>query len=353
MMLSSRNKFSIGEYDRLKKIGDGTYGIVYKAKHSKTGQFVALKRVYIDGMILCIFFFVFVHIHSTHSELCIFCFHPFDVGFCGFTEEDQGLPSTTVREISLLKELKHENIVKLHEIIFDTGHTNQLYLVFELLSCDLKRYFSKCKLQHTTISQQQIKHYLYQILNGISYCHSLRIFHRDLNPQNILIDVNTERIRIADFGLARTLPNINDNNKSGLLTAEVITLWYRPPEILLGSDIYCHVVDIWSIGCIFGEMVNDSNPLFRGDSEICQLMHIFKTLGTPNNKTWPDISKLKYFQNSFPKWTPKTPIITGYEDKLGQDLLSRLLMLDPKKRVTAKQALRHPYFNNIFCSEHA
>jgi len=183
------------------------------------------------------------------------------------------------------------------------------------------------------------------MLQGIAYCHQCRILHRDLKPQNILID-EKGIIKLADFGLARAfgLPN-----KSW--THEVVTLWYRPPEILLGCHKYSLEVDLWSIGCIFAELIN-GKPLFHGDSQICQLMYIFKMLGTPNKETWPGIHDLDNFQNNFPKWKPApwseiVPTLCEY----GRSLLSSMLVLNPNKRITAKQALRHPYFQSLY-SEH-
>lgn len=195
------------KFTKIEKIGEGTYGIVYKARHKKTGELVALKRIRLD----------------TDSE---------------------GVPSTALREISLLKELKHPNVVQLKEVV----HVEKiLYLVFEYLNQDLKKFMETVEGE---ISMPLIKSYLQQLLEGIEFCHTNRILHRDLKPQNLLIDLYGH-IKLADFGLARSfgLPTRS-------FTHEVVTLWYRAPEILLGSKFYTASVDVWSLGCIFGEMVN-------------------------------------------------------------------------------------------------
>ena len=169
-----------------------------------------------------------------------------------------------------------------------------LYLVFEYLEFDLKKY-----LKHigTALPKAQTQSFLYQILQALVYLHSHRIFHRDLKPQNLLIDSTGTTVKLADFGLARAF---------GLpiktYTHEVVTLWYRCPEILLGQKQYSLGVDLWSTGCIFAEMAQ-KKPLFMGDSEIDQIFKILKVLGTPNESNWPEALKLSDFKATFPKWT--------------------------------------------------
>eukprot|EP00485_Elphidium_margaritaceum_P023433 CAMPEP_0202712548 /NCGR_PEP_ID=MMETSP1385-20130828/42699_1 /ASSEMBLY_ACC=CAM_ASM_000861 /TAXON_ID=933848 /ORGANISM="Elphidium margaritaceum" /LENGTH=194 /DNA_ID=CAMNT_0049372621 /DNA_START=8 /DNA_END=589 /DNA_ORIENTATION=+ len=194
-MLDSRQW--IPNYTRLNKLGEGTYGEVYKAENVETNQIVAIKRLFMD-------------------------------------DANEGIPSTTVREIALLKSLDHCNIVRLQETVY--FHHN-LFLVFAYFDNDLKKYFDR---NRGTISMNEIKHYVQQILMAVEHCHSKRVYHRDLKPQNILIDEATKQIKLADFGLSRT---ITLPNKSW--THEVITLWYRPPEILLGAKTYSHTADIW------------------------------------------------------------------------------------------------------------
>lgn len=272
-------------FQKIEKIGEGTYGVVYKAKvlsceigevnGHETGivNYVALKKIRLDA-------------------------------------ESEGVPSTAIREISLLKELNHTNVVKLLDVIH---HDKKLYLVFEYLDKDLKKYMDNAPPDG--IPLDLVKSYMYQLLDGISYCHTHRVLHRDLKPQNLLID-SKGSIKLADFGLARAF-----GMPVRTYTHEVVTLWYRAPEILLGSRYYSVPVDIWSLGCIFVEMLT-RRALFPGDSEIDQLFRIFRTLGTPDDKVWPGVSKLPDFKPSFPKWPLKSiDHLVPNLDKAGQDLL--------------------------------
>ena len=173
------------------------------------------------------------------------------------------------------------------------------------------------------------------MLEAIDYCHTNRIIHRDLKPQNLLVSKN-KQIKLADFGLSRSfgLP-------MQTYTHEVVTLWYRPPEILLGQNNYSTSVDIWSAGCIFMEMLN-SRPLFRGDSEIDQIFKIFQLLGTPDENTWPGVSKLPDYKSNFPKFNGKNLNQFFNElDPLALDLAKKMIILDPNKRINARTALEH------------
>merc|ERR1719191_667125 len=188
----------------------------------------------------------------------------------------------------------------------------------------------------------QVKDFARQMCKGVEFCHANRIMHRDLKPQNLLLDSTSMRLKIADFGLARafSLPIPQ-------YTHEVITVWYRPLEILLGSKLYSLPVDIWGVGCILGEMATGA-PLFAGDSEIDTAFKIFQKLGTPTESTWPGISELPDFKPTFPQWTPKgwhatrnTAAQVGPE---GIDLLDKLMAYDPKRRISARRAIAHAYF---------
>ncbi|KAK2112088.1 Cyclin-dependent kinase 3 [Saguinus oedipus] len=299
-------------FQKVEKIGEGTYGVVYKAKNRETGQLVALKKIRLDL-------------------------------------ETEGVPSTAIREISLLKELKHPNIVRLLDVVHNE---RKLYLVFEFLSQDLKKYMDSTsgselpmhliKRLHSagSTSHSFLQSYLFQLLQGVSFCHSHRVIHRDLKPQNLLID-ELGAIKLADFGLARAF-----GVPLRTYTHEVVTLWYRAPEILLGSKFYTTAVDIWSIGCIFAEMVT-RKVLFPGDSEIDQLFRIFRMLGTPSEAVWPGVTQLPDYKGNFPKWTRKglEEIVPNLEPE-GKDLLMQLLQYDPSRRITAKTALAHPYFSS-------
>ncbi|XP_029067509.1 cyclin-dependent kinase 3 isoform X4 [Monodon monoceros] len=333
-------------FQKVEKIGEGTYGVVYKAKNKETGQLVALKKIRLDL-------------------------------------ETEGVPSTAIREISLLKELKHPNIVRLLDVVHSE---KKLYLVFEFLSQDLKKYMDSTPASKLPL--HVVKSYLFQLLQGVNFCHSHRVIHRDLKPQNLLIN-ELGAIKLADFGLARAF-----GVPLRSYTHEVVTLWYRAPEILLGSRFYSTAVDVWSIGCIFAEMVergpnmatgrpqagssgvggrrgSDSpirsvlrghtfspspfqvtrKALFPGDSEIDQLFRIFRTLGTPNEAMWPGVTQLPDYKGSFPKWTRKgLEEIVPHLEPEGKDLLMQLLQYDPSRRISAKAALVHPYFSSTKAS---
>ena len=249
-------------------------------------------------------------------------------------QEDEGVPSTAIREISLLRELRQPNIVRLLDVIHSE---NKLYLVFEYLEHDLKKYMDTVK----SIEPALLKSYLYQILAGLNFCHSHRVLHRDLKPQNLLID-RSGAIKLADFGLARAF-----GIPIRQYTHEVVTLWYRAPEILLGSRHYSTPVDMWSVGCIFAEMAT-KRPLFPGDSEIDELFRIFRTLGTPSEETWPGVSQYPDYKPNFPHWNPRElSSICPTLDPLGLDLLKQMLQYEPSKRISAKAALDHPYFADL------
>ena len=288
------------KYQRVEKIGEGAYGVVYKARDRRNGSFFALKRIILDG-------------------------------------QEEGVPSTAIREISLLKELDHENIVMLKDVVHSE---NKLYLVFEFLDQDLKKYMDSCGPEG--LSPDLVKSYLYQLLKGVAFCHSHRVLHRDLKPQNLLID-RSGQLKLADFGLARAF-----GIPIRMYTHEVVTLWYRAPEILLGSKHYSTPVDIWSIGCIFAEMAN-RHPLFPGDSEIDELFRIFRNLGTPNEESWSGVSSLADYKVTFPQWKPRhvSRFCSGLVDTNGQDLLCKMLTYNPSSRITAKVALEHPYFTAL------
>lgn len=183
------------------------------------------------------------------------------------------MPSTCIREITLLKELTHPNIVTLFDVI--VHNCERLFLVFEFIDQDLRMLLDK--LKPNALPPFYVKSFMFQLLQGLAYCHSHRVIHRDLKPQNLLV-TNDGIIKLADFGLARavTIP-------SRCYTHEVVTMWYRPPEVLMGTKFYTTGIDIWSLGCIFAEMIT-GDALFRGESEIDQLFKIFQILGTPNEQ---------------------------------------------------------------------
>ncbi|KAJ3602765.1 hypothetical protein NHX12_030513 [Muraenolepis orangiensis] len=199
----------------------------------------------------------------------------------------------TVFKVSLLKNLKHANIVTLHDII----HTERsLTLVFEYLDSDLKQYLDNCG---NLMSMNNVKIFMFQLLRGLSYCHKRKILHRDLKPQNLLINHKGE-LKLADFGLARakSVPTKTYSN-------EVVTLWYRPPDVLLGSTEYSTPIDMWGVGCIMYEMAT-GRPMFPGASVKEELHLVFRLMGTPSEDSWPSISSNEEFRSYlFPQYRPQ------------------------------------------------
>ena len=246
-----------------------------------------------------------------------------------------------MREISILKQLQHPNIVRLHEVI----HTEtSLTLVFEYLDQDLKNYLDACG--DRGIDDYTIKSFLFQLLQGIAFCHKHRVLHRDLKPQNLLINMDGE-LKLADFGLARGF-----GIPVKKYTHEVVTLWYRPPDILLGSTRYSSQVDVWGVGCIFAEMCT-GRPLFCGANDADQLLKIFKVLGTPTPVDWPMMTELpeyvvKYGKEGLPTFAgKKLHLAVPRLPRLGLELLERMLQCDPSKRIGAREAMSHPFFADL------
>jgi cyclin-dependent kinase 1 len=295
----------LDDYCKMDKIGEGTYGVVYKGRNLHTGQVVAMKKIRLEN-------------------------------------DEEGIPSTAVREVSMLKELHHPNIVDLQCVIMEE---NRLYLIFEFLSMDLKKYMES---EHGSKAMPPVlvKNLLFQVLQGMCFCHQRRVIHRDLKPQNLLVEVKKNEhpvIKLADFGLARAI-----GVPIRAYTHEVITLWYRSPEILLGTQRYSLPVDIWSIGCIFGEMAR-GKPLFQGDSEIDQLFQIFRILKTPTEEEWPGVTAFPDYKPSFPKWAENklNSKMGKCLDESGLDLLAQMLIYDPNDRISARAAMQHPYFYDL------
>lgn len=300
-MSSSTSGNRLEDFQKIEKIGEGTYGVVFKGRNLKTDEIVAMKKIRLES-------------------------------------EDEGVPSTAIREISLLKELQHPNIVGLQDVLMQEA---KLYLIFEYLTMDLKKYMDTSIPKDGQMDPKLTKSYLYQLLQGILFCHQRRVLHRDMKPQNLLIDKNG-CIKIADFGLARAF-----GIPVRVYTHEVVTLWYRAPEVLLGSPKYSCPIDIWSIGTIYAEMVN-RRPLFQGDSEIDQLFRIFRVLKTPTEDLWPGVTQLPDFKATFPNWQAFNLKSSMKKiEPAGLDLLEQMLVYDPAKRISAKKALLHPYFDDL------
>ena len=295
-----------GRYERIESIGAGVVGTVYRVRDERTNDILALKRI-------------------------------------RFEDGEEGVPVAALREISLLTDIAHPNIVPLREALVVN---DRLFLLMELMDCNLREYVG----QQGALNQPTCALFTRQILEGLAHLHDRRILHRDLKPQNILVRRSDRRLKLADFGLSRAFA------RPRAFTHEVVTLWYRAPEILLGADHYSTPVDVWSVGCILAEMATPPyvtgtgaatpRALFPGDSEIDQLFRIFRVLGTPSDQDWPGVTRLPYYSQTFPSWPAlrldrAVPALAGP----AADLLGRLLAYEPSTRITARAALAHSFID--------
>ncbi|MBA0799509.1 hypothetical protein Gohar_010021 [Gossypium harknessii] len=286
-------------FQKLDKIGQGTYSSVFKAREVETGRLVALKKVRFDN------------------------FQPESIRFMA-------------REITILRRLNHPNVMKLEGVI-TSRFSSTIYLVFEYMEHDLAG-LSSCP--DINFTEAQVKCYMKQLLMGLEHCHLRGVMHRDIKASNILVN-NQGILKLGDFGLANILTSKNKNQ----LTSRVVTLWYRPPELLMGSTSYEVSVDLWSVGCVFAEVLM-GKPILKGRTEVEQLHKIFKLCGSPPDDYW---KKLKLPHSTMFK--PQHP----YESCLQQrckdipstalDLLEILLSVEPHKRGTASSSLMSEYFH--------
>ena len=279
-------------YEKVEKISSGTYGKVYKVILKKDPSKIYALKMY-----------------SNFQE---------------------GMDVTALREILILKEISHPNIVKMIDIFYNI---NSLYVQYEYIDTELSHLIYKMKLE-----PKHIKNLFYQFLLGLSEIHKNCILHRDLKPQNLLVN-NKGILKIADFGLARFI-----SSPGRTMTKNVISDWYRPPEIFFGAKLYSFSIDVWSAGCILGEMVL-REPLFADNSEIGILTKIFSLLGVPDSSSWADAEQLEHYKlfDNGDVVTIKKKFINF--SPLGIDLLEKMIVLDPNKRISIKDALEHPYFN--------
>ena len=252
-------------------------------------------------------------------------------------EHEEGAPCTAIREISLLRDLKQANIVTLHDLI----HTDTtLTLVFEYLERDLKQYMDD---NNNSLAIENVKILMYQLLRGLDYCHKKKILHRDLKPQNLLMSAKGE-LKLADFGLARA-----QSVPSKTFSNEVVTLWYRPPDILLGSNDYTTTIDIWGVGCIFFEMIS-GKPLFPGATVDEEMHFIFRVLGTPTDPN-QYLTKLPHFHKYINPVYKKENIrkLAPRMDAIAMDFFYQCVKYDPVDRISAMDGMVHPYFKgNVF-----
>ncbi|KAL5061696.1 hypothetical protein RYX36_023433 [Vicia faba] len=252
------------------------------------------------------------------------------------------VPGCIVREVSFLKELNHPNIVRLLNVTSNKD-TRLVSLVFECLDCDLNTYIKQNERYGSSINNPFTrKSLLYQILSAVEYCHSHKIIHRDLKPCNLLIDHKKMIIKLADFGWAREL-----GDPDMFYTEMIATRWYRAPEVLFHNGQYSTPMDIWSVGCIFGEMVL-GQPIHNLFYCMGELKLIFRMFGTPTEETWPGVTKLCANLQDYPKSDPMDLSTIFHDlDSTGLNLLTRMLCLDPNKRISAEDALKHAYFNDL------
>ncbi|KAF4333851.1 CMGC CDK kinase [Fusarium beomiforme] len=297
---------SVENYEKLNDIEEGTYGWVARATNKATGKVVALKRLKLEP------------------------------------QDRNGLPVTGLREIQILKDCQHRNIVTMEEVVVGDDVSrpdNSLFLVLEFVEHDLK---SILEDMPEPFLSSEVKRLLLQLTLGIAYLHENWILHRDLKTSNLLLN-NRGQLKIADFGMARYV-----GDPPPKLTQLVVTLWYRAPELLLGAKTYDAAVDMWSVGCIFGELIT-REPLLQGKNEVDQVSHTFELCGVPTEETWPGFRRLP---NARSLRLPKTQIATGSVIRArfpsltsaGASLLGDLLSLDPERRPSAQEMLQHEYF---------
>ncbi|XP_055330709.1 cyclin-dependent kinase 14-like [Paramacrobiotus metropolitanus] len=292
---------TLDSYIKLDQLGEGSYAIVYKGFSVRNHQIVALKEIRINP--------------------------------------EEGTPFTAIREASLLKGLKHANIVTLHDIV----HTKEtLTFVFEFVPHNLGQYLDR---HPGGLHLHNAKLFLFQLLRGLQYCHMRKILHRDLKPQNLLIN-DIGELKLADFGLARA-----KSIPSHTYSHEVVTLWYRPPDVLLGSTDYSTSLDMWGVGCIFVELVTGL-PAFPGAKEADdQIDQIFRVLGTINEQIWPPVQNLSGYQPMYLNRYEPVSLHDAFPrfltDPVAEEIAVAFLQLNPDKRISAYNALRHHYFADL------
>merc|ERR1711936_292109 len=294
---------SVIEFSCLNRIEEGTYGVVYRARDKKTQEIVALKKLKME-------------------------------------KEKEGFPITSLREINTLLISQHPNVVTVREIVVG-NMLDQIYIVMDFVEHDLKSLMETMRKKKQVFLPGEVKCLMVQLLKAIAHLHDNWILHRDLKSSNLLLSHNGI-LKVGDFGLAREY-----GSPLKAYTSIVVTLWYRAPELLLGIKEYSTAIDVWSCGCIFGELLL-INPLFPGESEVDELNRIFKLLGTPNEKIWPGYNKLPAPQKmkfvDYPFATLRQKFPANMLTESGMDLLKKFLTYDPKQRITCDEALMAEYF---------
>ena len=297
----------VSKYEKISKIGQGTFGEVFKARsRTEKSKIVALKKVLMEN-------------------------------------EKEGFPITALREFKVLQLLNHKNIVNLLEICMEySRHKTTFYLVFDFCEHDLAGLLSNANVK---FSLGEIKKVMQQIFEGLFFIHNNKIIHRDLKAANILI-TKQGILKIADFGLARAI-STSKKGKPNRYTNRVVTLWYRPPELLLGARDYGPAVDMWGAGCIMGELWTRS-PIMQGSTEQHQVSLITQLCGAISTEVWPMVDTLPLFKDmEIPRGARrrvKERLRPYVKDDVACDLIDKLLSLDPGKRMDADNALNHDFF---------
>ena len=312
---------NLTKYCNFTKVGEGTFGEVYKAYEKQNKKnIVAVKKVLIK-------------------------------------KEIDSFPITSLREINILKNLwvkdeegnenRHQNIVNLLEICWAKSTAKDsckstFYLVFEFCEYDLSKLLSNTNIR---FNLGEIKYILQQLLDGLYFIHINNIVHRDIKPANILIN-SKGILKLADFGLSKDI-NFKRFKEGNLMTNQVVTLWYRAPELLLGSKQYAQEVDLWALGCVMAELWIRA-PLFKGSSEQQQLQKITNLCGDLNSDGWPNIKEMPLYHEiklpKGPKRNLKTSLKRFVRNEDGLELLDKFLQLDPAKRIDANTALYDEFF---------
>lgn len=287
----------------IRPIGRGAYGLVCAAVNSETREEVAIKKI-------------------------------------GNAFDNIVDAKRTLREIMLLRHMDHENIVGIKDIVRPPKKDafNDVYIVYELMDTDLHQIIRSDQ----SLTDDHCQYFLYQLLRGLKYVHSANVLHRDLKPSNLFVNANCD-LKIGDFGLART------TSETDFMTEYVVTRWYRAPELLLNCSEYTAAIDIWSVGCIFGEVMT-REPLFPGKDYVHQLRLITELLGTPDDASLRFLrsDNARKYVRQLPKY-PKQQFSARFPNKspLAVDLLEKMLVFDPCKRITVEEALCHPYLKSL------
>jgi len=300
--VTSVTDVSTYNYKSLEKLGKGAFGTVFKAKCEETGEIVAIKKVLQDSRF-------------------------------------------KNRELQILKQLDHPNIIKLKNYFYSASHLKDLNLnvVMECIPQTLSNFIKTSFISKVPMHPLTIKLYSYQILKSLSYIHSLGIAHRDIKPQNILIDPDTNFLKVCDFGSAKKLV------KTEINISYICSRYYRAPELIFSAVDYTFAIDVWSVGCIIAELVL-TKPLFMGEDSVDQIVEIIKILGTPSKKQIeamnPDYRHFKFPVIRCFTWKE---VFNDYPEVSPEfiDLLKNIIVYDPERRLKPLAALSHPFFNEI------